>query len=310
MPNINSLIEPKGGRKFSLFSGKGGVGKTTMAAATAYWLATEGYKTLIVSTDLQRSLDDIFQQKIGLEETRIKGVSNLTGITIQTGESIRRNRKEVMKTLEKIDPNSPVIQRLQDAIKSTCGCKMSIFWTFMAYLNDQRYDSIVFDTAPTGHTLEELSKQLDYTLSLAKKIKKGKKLVEYSKNSNLKEKVRKLKQIKQREQRAIRNLRSEKTSFMIIMHPKHLPLKEAERSVKALEEDYQIPVRGVIINEVVPREAVLSEFWRKRLEIQEKYIKLAKERFEEKVIKEVPLLEKEVVGLDAIERISKALYEG
>src|SRR5512136_396469 len=106
---LAKLVIPKNGPQYAFFSGKGGVGKTTMSASTAVWLAEQGYKTLIVSTDLQKSLNDVFQQDTVGDEIPIKGVPNLRAKSIETAESLRRHRGKMIKTLELVEPGSPII---------------------------------------------------------------------------------------------------------------------------------------------------------------------------------------------------------
>jgi arsenite-transporting ATPase len=84
---------------------------------------------------------------------------------------------------------------------------------------------------------------------------------------------------------------------------------ELERNIPALEEDYRIPVRGVVINSYIPEsERETSDFWRSRWAMQKKYIDLAYEEFSGKVIAQVPLLETEVLGIERLRRIGQALY--
>jgi arsenite/tail-anchored protein-transporting ATPase len=110
--SMAELVKPGNGVKYSFFSGKGGVGKTTMAASTATWLADQGYRTLIVSTDLQKSLNDIFQQETVGEELPVAGVPNLKAKSIETAESLMRHREKMIGTLEIIEPGSPNIKMM------------------------------------------------------------------------------------------------------------------------------------------------------------------------------------------------------
>ncbi len=90
------LLPKEGSNKFIFFSGKDGVGKTTVSASTAVWIANQGYKTLIASTDLQHNLNDVFQQKINSSDTQIQGVPNLMAVSIDAAESLDKHRNKMI----------------------------------------------------------------------------------------------------------------------------------------------------------------------------------------------------------------------
>jgi len=97
---IRDLITPRDeSTRFVFLGGKGGVGKSSMAAATALWLADHGYKTLLVSTDLQKSQNDILCQEVGSAETKVKGANSLEAINVDAKESIRKHQVEVLKKI-------------------------------------------------------------------------------------------------------------------------------------------------------------------------------------------------------------------
>jgi len=307
---MGDLVTPKNGVRFSFFSGKGGVGKTTMAASTAVWLADHSYKTLIVSTDLQKSLDDILQQETVEEEIQIRGVPNLRAKSIETAESLQRHREKMVRTLELIDPGSPIIKMIEMDKATDCGCAQAALFEFGEYLkNPKGYDAIVFDTAPAGATLEKIMNQTSYAMSLATQLDVKKKLHNSLGQRAAEEQIRALEEMKRDEDRAIENLRSEKTSFVMVMYPEAMPLAELKRDIPVLETTYQIPVRGIVINNVIPKaEGDTTDFWRSRWAMQRKYIDLAYEEFLGRVIAQVPLLETEVLGGERLRRIGKALY--
>lgn len=304
------LVIPKDGIRFSFFSGKGGVGKTTMAASTAACLADRGYRTLIVSTDLQKSLNDVFQQETVGDEIQIKGVPNLRAKSIETAESLQRHREKMVRTLELIDPGSPIIKMIEMDKSTDCGCAQAALFEFGEYLKDpQGYDAIVFDTAPAGATLEKIMNQTNYAMSLAAQLDVKKKLYNTLGQRGAVEQIKALEEMKRDEDRAIENLRSEKTSFLMVMYPEAMPLAELERDIPALETTYRIPVRGIVVNNVLPeQERDLSDFWKARWAMQARYLDIAHRKFKDKVIVEVPLLETEAVGIEKLRRIGRTLY--
>ena len=117
---INELIEPKGKDvKFIFFSGKGGVGKSTMSCATAVWLAKKGYKTLLVTTDPAPNLSDIFSQEIGHHVTPIQGIENLHAIEIDPDEASDEYRERIVGPLrELLDEKN--LQVIKEQLNSPC----------------------------------------------------------------------------------------------------------------------------------------------------------------------------------------------
>jgi len=308
----NIIIPNNEETKFVFFSGKGGVGKTTVSASTAVWLADQGYRTLIVSTDLQLSLNDVFGQDIRSEPTSITGISNLKAVSIDTGESIERHRKKIMETLEMVDPNSLLLKQIKDDKRTDCGCAQAAVYEFSEYLNkDKDYDIIVFDTAPVGSTLEKIGAQTKYVLGILNQLEVKKRLIEELGELELKEQTEALKKIKQEDERAIDNLRSDRTSFIMVMIPEGMPLVELERNIPVLENDYNIPIRGIVINNILPeQERSSTDFWRTKWAMQNKYINLTYQKFKDKEIGKVPLLETEVLSLKKLKIIGEYLYGG
>ncbi len=305
------LVVPTQGTRYVFFSGKGGVGKTTTASATAVWLADQGYKTLIVSTDLQKSLNDVFGQETVGDEIPIAGVPNLWAKSIETGESLLRHREKMIKTLELVEPGSPIIKMIEMDKGTDCGCAQAAMFEFGEYLkNPKDYDAIVFDTAPAGSTLEKIMNQTNYVLSLATQLDFKKKVGSAFGEAGVEEQVRALEEMKRDEDRTIANLRSPKNSFIMVMYPEAMPLAELVRDIPTLEEVYQVPVPGIVVNSTLPEgERERSNFWKTRWAMQSKYLDITDQKFPDKVIVRVPLLETEALGIEKLRRIGAYLYE-
>ena len=309
---LASLVQPTdGGVRYVFFSGKGGVGKTTMAASTAVWLADQGWNTLIVSTDLQKSLNDIFEQETVGDETPVRGVANLKAKSIETAESLQRHRAMMIKTLELIEPGSPIIKMIELDKGTDCGCAQAALFEFGDYLKNSRsYDVVVFDTAPVGSTLEKIMNQTNYTLSLTAQLEAKKQMAGALSQVIMRSQIQELEEMKLDEDRALANLRSDKTSFLMVMIPEAMPLAELERDIPILEGTYQIPVRGILVNNTLPEaERGVSAFWRTRWAMQSKYIEITHHKFTDRVVTEVPLLESEAVGIERLRRVGHALFE-
>ena len=304
---LGNLIIPRGPRpRFVFFGGKGGVGKSSLAAATAVWLAKQGYKVLLVSTDLQKSQNDILQQEIGGQEIPVKGMKNLKVINVDAKESIRKHQLEVMKKIEAVKGNDWEIQFLKEHWEKNpiLPCETASYNVFVEYLNSRDYDALVFDTAPGGHNFEMIGYPWRHLDNLKKSILAKKEVADIT--GKVAE-IELLEKMSQDNMKAIEKLNSDQTTYLLVLHPEMLPVYEAKRIQESLQP-YGIKVKGLILNEILPVEHCKDEFFADRKKLQEKYINLVKKEFPELVIGQVGMLETEVVGLRAVERVAESLY--
>src|SRR5512137_2908167 len=170
--SLKQLMSPNGKPKYLFFGGKGGVGKTTVATATAVWFADHGFKTTIVSTDPTVSLSAIFGQEIGgNERVPINHISNLCGLNINPKDArgvYQRRLNSMMSQFSGTFGN--------DMTTTPCMEEMATFDQFVTFLNEPDSEVIVFDTAPTGKTLRELAMPFDWASFMEKQIQDGKDL--------------------------------------------------------------------------------------------------------------------------------------
>ncbi len=311
MNDFAKLITPSGGQtSYVFFSGKGGVGKTSLSAATAVWLAERGHRTLILSTDLQRSLDDVFRQRLEDHPTPLAGHANLLGVTIDPLRSMEKYRGKILETLELVDPDSMMLKQMRADAIGDCGCAQAALFEFMEYLRSSEFDAVVFDTAPLGAHLEKLAAQNRYAASLTEQAASKARLAEVLGDEGLRRRAEALHAIERRDAEAVENLRSARSRYVLIMIPENLPYREVERNLTVLEGEHRVPVRAVVINQIIPaEERVRSPFFRRRAEMQERFIRLAHERFRPRALASVPLLGTETVGFDPLRKIGAELLD-
>lgn len=142
------------------FTGKGGVGKTSMACAIAVQLAEVGCRVLLVSTDPASNLHDVLATKIGSEPAPINGVPNLHAVNIDPAEAARQYRERMVEPYRGVLPSSAVAS-MEEQFSGSCTLEIAAFDEFSRLLGDDsatsQYDHVIFDTAPTGHTLRLLT---------------------------------------------------------------------------------------------------------------------------------------------------------
>jgi arsenite-transporting ATPase len=300
--------------KFVFFGGKGGVGKTTSSSAYGYGCAEQGIKTLLVSTDPAHSLCDIFETNIGSEIKEIK--NNLYALEIDP-------EKESIKYIERIKANmkktvSPVIiseiEKQLDAASVSPGSEESaIFDKLVEIINEygNEFDKIVFDTAPTGHTLRLLSLPELLGSWLDKLIDKRQKALKLlgvinkeDKNKIMDDPVIEILNTRKNNLEKARETLIDKNmiSFVFVLNPEKLPIEETKKAVKVLEK-YNIPVNDLVVNRILP-DTVSDDFWKARKELETQYLQEIMETFKNKEIVKIPLLNSDVRA-NHIERISQ-----
>lgn len=144
---------------FIFFTGKGGVGKTSLACATAVWLADQGKKTLLVSTDPASNVGQVFSQTIGHRIIDIDSVSNLAAMEVDPMVAAQAYRDRVLNPVRELMP-ADVVSSIEEQLSGSCTTEIAAFDEFTGLLTNhelrEKYDHIVFDTAPTGHTIRML----------------------------------------------------------------------------------------------------------------------------------------------------------
>ncbi len=293
---MNTLIEPeKGKTKFIFFSGKGGVGKSTMSCATAVWLARKGYKTLIVTTDPAPNLGDIFEQEIGPHIRAIVKVSNLSAVEINPDVASQEYRERMVSPLKGIlDPKN--LDAMMEQLKSPCVDEVAAFDSFIEFMDDPQYDAVVFDTAPTGHTI----RLLELPSGWSEELDKGGSTCIGPSSS--------LQGAKAKYKKAIGYLQDgAKTSFIFVLKPERSSIIETNRSMEELSK-LGIKTNSLIINGVLPTEAATDAFFRKKKAEEDKMLEEIKHDF---VLSELqyPLQDTEINGVDALESVASYLFD-
>ena len=305
----------------TFIGGKGGVGKTTCSAAYALKCAKSGQKTLLVSTDPAHSTSDVFSIKINDEITGI--LPNLDALEISGAKESELYMDKVRQSLKNVV--SPIIidqiNRQIDAASISPGTEEAALFDKMTEIITEKssdYDKIIFDTAPTGHTLRLLAlPELlgAWVETLIAKRKKSIILMSMANHSGHAEK-------KEIESDPVLNVLknrfdkieiaksiitdSEKLTFIFVTNAEKLTIDETVKAVKVLEK-YGITVSEIIVNKILP-ENMTDEFWVSKKEQEQKYIELIKNSFKNKKISLLPLLQEDMKS-DTIEIMADKLRE-
>lgn len=310
------------------FGGKGGVGKTVVAAGAAYYLAEKlGRKTLISSTNPVHSLSSAFGQDIwGKGIQKIEGAKNLYAIEIDVTDTIKRYKEEIREKILTflkyadipLDPEPFVdIATTNPAFEES-----AMFDDMIDLILKGEFDAYIFDTAPVAHTYRLLGMSKVYDLWLHKMVESRKEALSLRvKLSFRKEKI--MEEIKrdpmlasllatrEKTEKGRKLLTDkEKTAFFFVTLPLALPIAVIERFIGWVRA-FDIPTGGVIVNEVLPKEEFdlknATSYIVNKIQEQEQYLKMIHNKFQGMVRGYVPLFEKEVAGLEMIASVAEAL---
>ena len=230
--------------KYLFFTGKGGVGKTSTACAIAVALADNGKKIMLVSTDPASNLQDVFNTKLNNKGVYIKEVPNLLVANFEPEEAAAEYRESVIAPYRGKLPEA-VLKNMEEQLSGSCTVEIAAFNEFSTFITDEKvekeYDHIIFDTAPTGHTLRMLQLPSAWSNFINESTHGASCLGQLSGLESKKEVYK----------NAVNTLANkDKTTLILVSRPEVSPLKEAERASKELQ-DIGVNNQVLVINGVL-----------------------------------------------------------
>lgn len=306
-------------KRLIMIGGKGGVGKTTCASAIALHFSLQGKRTLIISSDPTPSLSDIFETKIGDQETLIPSTDSLFGIEISS-EVVLKKWKERFgpEIYEVISSFASVDYDFVDYVGGAPGIEEEYMLNYILELVEGgQYDLVVWDTAPAGHTLrllhlpqiflKHLEAATKFYMNLYSTFEKLKDTVRLKKGKrSLLEIISGWEGLAEKVVQFIRDPR--RSEFIIVTIPEALGVKQTERIIKDFDE-YQLKVNHLIVNYLI--EKADCDFHRARQEMQQSYLKILSDLYSDRIgLIETPLFPHEIKGVERISRISDILFRG
>ena len=302
--------------QFILLGGKGGVGKTSMASATALHIAGQNpqKKVLVFSTDPAHSLSDSFGCPVGNKITAINACGNLYALEIDATQLVENFKDEYREGIEEIfdsfvgDKANIVFDRevMTELISlSPPGLdEIMALKKIMEFSDDEKYDLYVLDTSPTGHLLRFLelpSLVRDWLRTTFKLLLKYKEVVGLNKTAQ--ELLSLSKSIK-RIQKTLTD--PEKCEFVAITIPEAMGIAETERLLSTLKR-LEISCRHVALNMLIP--PTKCGFCTRKREEQQEYVQEALRKFSDYLVSEIPLFPHEIKGIDSLTELSEVMYE-
>jgi arsenite-transporting ATPase len=309
------------GVQYLFFGGKGGVGKTSLAGATALWLAGQGRRTLLASTNPVHSLSGLLGQDVSGGHTAIGGAANLWAYEIDTRETIERSKKEIREKIQWFlkfaDISTKADEFVESATMNPAFEESAMFENMVEMMLKREYDAYVFDTAPTANARRLLGMSKVYSLWVDKMLRSReeartlREMLSFTKKKEPDPLLEYLLGFRERMGQARRLLTDvDKTAFFFVTLPEALPIAVITRFIGWFHE-FGIPVGGVIVNMVIDRAALganVPEFVLNRMRMQDDHMQTIHDKFDGRVRAVVPLFDEEVRGSAMLGRAAAALF--
>ncbi len=312
-------------RRYIEFGGKGGLGKTTFSAATAYWLVKQGYKVLVFSVDPQASLSDIFERDI-FGKGAVEIMPNLFAQEIDADQHIREYQEEIRQKIRDMYGMDEIPEEIENYIQAAAAEpameESAIFDAVVDIVVGEEYDYYIYDLVPLGHALYYLSMASVYDDWIGKITALREEMQEYAQVASILERKKEteedqilteLQYIKERINTSSSILTDrEKTAFFFVITPEEMIILDTLKAAKLFAK-YDVPISGYIVNRIIPPELArqeIPEYLRNRIEMQEKYIRKIGETFGDEVLTSVPEFDRDITGLEMIGKVADALFGG
>lgn len=328
-PTIQNLID-QDSLQWIFVGGKGGVGKTTTSSCIAIQLAKKRESVLIISTDPAHNLSDAFSQKFGKEPTKVAGYDNLYGMEIDPTLEPEEFLGDIVGDMGGGDGGSGsgggLMKNLMKEVSTSLPGmdEISSFMEIMKMVKSMKFSCVVFDTAPTGHTLRLLSFPSVLENSVGKLMQfqgVGNMLSQVtsmmgggaSGGPNADDIQNKLKSSRELIETISNQFKDPtKTTFVCVCIPEFLSVYETERLVQELTK-FEIDTHNIVVNQLVLKDQEDScskcKICDSRIKIQKKYLSQVFDLYEDFHIIQMPLLGEEVRGVKALDEFGKYLLE-
>jgi arsenite-transporting ATPase len=309
--------------KYIFFGGKGGVGKTVTAAAAALWVAKQGKKTLLASTNPVHSLSNLLGQNVFGKPTLISGETNCYALEIDTKDTIERSKRDIRDKINWFLKFADITTKAEDFIETATMNpafeESAMFENMIDLIFKDEYDFYVFDTAPTANARRLLGMSKVYSLWVEKMLKSReeakslREILSFSKKKQKDPLLDYLISFKDRIAHA-KNLLTDQelTAFFFVTLPESLPIAVITRFINWFHE-FGIPVGGVIVNMLIQKETVdknAAEFVLNRIKMQDEHMQEIEKIFGDRVRAIAPLFETEVKGAPMLKRLMDSVFTG
>ena len=321
--SLRVVFESQPDRRYIMFGGKGGLGKTTLSATTAFWLARQGKRVLLFSVDPQASLSDIFQRDI-FGKGPVPIMDNLWAQEVDADRRIKDYQEEIRKKILDMYGFERVPEEIDNYIAAASAEpameESAIFDAVVDIIVQGDYDYYIYDLVPLGHALYYLSMAKVYDEWINKITKLREDMRQYDqvaatmrREDTVQEDqiLGELTYIKERINASSRILTDRaRTAFFFVIVPEEMIILDTKKAA-ALFAKFDVPISGYVVNRVLPADlgqGTIPPYLRNRIAMQKKYVDDITRAFGAGVLAYVPEMERDVTGLPMIERLARRLF--
>jgi arsenite-transporting ATPase len=307
-----------------MYGGKGGLGKTTFSAATAYYLAKKGKRVLVFSVDPQASLSDIFEQDI-FGQGNIEIMPNLFAREVDADRRIKDYQEEIRQKILSMYGMKKIPEEIESYIKASSAEpameESAIFDAVVDIVVKGDFDYYIYDLVPLGHALYYLSMAAVYDAWLDKITGLREQMREYD------QAIATMKREEETEEDEIYNelmyikdrigasskimTDTDKTAFFFVLTPEEMTVVDTEKAAKLFAK-YNVPLAGYVVNRVIDRDLLkenIPSYLKNRIEMQAGALDLIDNTFGASVLSSVPEFDSEIKGLDTIRDLAEVMFE-
>jgi len=321
--SLKEVFESQPERRYIMFGGKGGLGKTTLSATCAFWLASHGKRVLLFSVDPQASLSDIFQRDI-FGKGPVPIMENLWAEEVDADRRIREYQDEIRKKILDMYGFDRVPEEIDNYISAASAEpameESAIFDAVVDIIVQGDYDYYIYDMVPLGHALYYLSMAKVYDEWINKITKLRQEMGHYDqvaatmrRQETVEEDkiLEELQYIKNRINASSQILTDKRrTAFFFVLVPEEMIMDT--RKAAELFSRFDVPISGYVVNRVLPpelRQDNIPQYLKNRIAMQEKYLGEIQTTLGNQVLAYVPEMERDITGLPMIEKLAERLFQ-
>ena len=311
-------------RRYIMYGGKGGLGKTTFSAATAYYLAKKGKRVLVFSVDPQASLSDIFERDI-FGKGNIEIMPNLFACEVDADRRVQDYQEEIRQKIISMYGMKKIPEEIESYIKASSAEpameESAIFDAVVDIVVKGDFDYYIYDLVPLGHALYYLSMASIYDAWLDKITGLREQMREYDQaiatmqreEETTEDQIyNELLYIKERIGQSSKIMTdTKKTAFFFVLTPEEMTIVDTEKAA-GLFAKYDVPLAGYLVNRVINRDLLnenIPEYLKNRIQMQVGALEMIDEKFGTTVHSRVPEFDSEIKGLDTIKKLAEVMFE-
>jgi arsenite-transporting ATPase len=320
---LSRIFKEHPDRRYIMFGGKGGLGKTTFSAATAYYLAKQGHRVLVFSVDPQASLSDIFKRDI-FGKGPVEIMPNLYAQEIDADQRIKAYQGEIRQKIFDMYGFDKIPEEIESYIQAAAAEpameESAIFDEVVDIVVAGKYDYYIYDLVPLGHALYYLSMASVYDEWIERITKLREDMRQYEEMAAAIQRdkpveedmiLKELQYIKHRIGTSSSILTDrQKTAFFFVIIPEEMILIDTKKAAELFAK-FNVPLSGYVVNRVIPESLAtqdIPEYLKNRLQMQKGYLTKIDEMFGAEVLAQIPEFERDITGLPMIEKMAEALF--